>query len=155
VGLRHRLGAGSVSAVSHSGLAEPIDDSYPLTLTTGRQAGIYNTGVRSQSTDRDGLPTARMHSETIANRLSAFERGQTVIVSRRGAVTATVETDDGIPPGIIWLPIHHPAVNQLTLPTVDPESDEPNYKQCAVDLEAPTASDPPVETDPHAESVGS
>jgi len=148
-------GLAAFSAVSHGGLAEPIDDAYPLTLTTGRQAGIYNTGVRSQSTDGDGLPTARMHSETIANRLSAFERGRTVIASRRGAVTAAVETDDGIPPGLIWLPIHHPAVNQLTLPTVDPESDEPNYKQCAVALEAPTGSDPPAETDPHAESVGS
>ena len=148
-------GLAAFSAVSHNGLAEPIDDSYPLTLTTGRQAGIYNTGVRSQSSDGDGLPTARMHSETIANRLSAFERGRTVIASRRGAVTAAVETDDGIPPGLIWLPIHHPAVNQLTLPTVDPESDEPNYKQCAVDLEAPTESDPPTETDPHAEWVGS
>ena len=148
-------GLAAFSAVSHSGLAEPIDDAYPLTLTTGRQAGIYNTGVRSQSTDGDGLPTARMHSETIANRLSAFERGRTVITSRRGAITVAVETDDGVPPGIIWLPIHHPAVNRLTLPTVDPESDEPNYKQCAVGLEAPTGSDPPAETDPYAESVGS
>jgi Uncharacterized anaerobic dehydrogenase len=102
-------GHAAFSAVTHSGLAEPIDDAYPLTLTTGRQAGIYNTGVRSQPTDGDGLPTARMHSETIANRLSAFERGRTVITSRRGAVTAAVETDDGVPPGLIWLPIHHPA----------------------------------------------
>ena len=148
-------GRAAFSAVSHGGLAEPINETYPLTLTTGRQAGIYNTGVRSKSTSADGLPTARMHSETIAGRLSAFERGQTVIESRRGAVTVAVETDDGIPPGIVWLPIHNAAVNQLTLPTVDPDSDEPNYKQCAVALAAPTATEPPAETDPQAESVDS
>jgi assimilatory nitrate reductase catalytic subunit len=33
---------------------------------------------------------------------------------------------------MVWLPIHHPAVNRLTLPVVDPESAEPNLKQCAV-----------------------
>jgi assimilatory nitrate reductase catalytic subunit len=40
------------------------------------------------------------------------------------------------------LPIHHPAVNALTLPVVDPESDEPNFKQCAVDVRPPSASNP-------------
>ncbi|MFW6320583.1 MAG: assimilatory nitrate reductase NasA [Halohasta sp.] len=148
-------GLAAFSTVSHGGLAEPIDDAYPLTLTTGRLPGIYNTGVRSQSTEGDGLPTARMHSETIATRLSAFEQGQTVITSRRGAVTVAVETDDGIPPGIVWLPIHDAAVNTLTLPTVDPDSDEPNYKQCAVALSAPTATEPPAEPDLRAESVDS
>jgi len=146
-------GRAAFSAVSHGGLAEPVDDSYPLTLTTGRQAGIYNTGVRSQSTDRNGLPTARMHSETIANWLSAFERGNTVLESRRGSVRVAVETDDCIPPGIVWLPIHNAAVNTLTLPTVDPESDEPNYKQCAVALSAPTAAEPPVDSNQSSESV--
>ena len=141
------------STGSHGGLAEPVDESYPLTLTTGRQAGIYNTGVRSGSTARSGPPTARLHSETIAGWLPAFERGQTVIESRRGAVTVRVEVDDGVPPGIVWLPIHNAAVNTLTLPCVDPDSDEPNYKQCAVTLTAPTSADPPAEPACHAESV--
>ena len=145
-------GLAAFSVGNHGGLAEPLNNSYPLTLTTGRQAGIYNTGVRSHA-DGDRLPTARVHSETIASRLSAFERGQTMIESRRSAVTAAVETDDGVPPGIVWLPIHHPAVNQLTLPVVDPDSDEPNYKQCAVRLQAPTATEPPAEADPTGESV--
>ena len=146
-------GRAAFSTVSHGGLAEPVDASYPLTLTTGRQAGIYNTGVRSEPIDRERLPTARLHSETIAGWLSAFERGQTVIESRRGAVTAAVESDDGVPPGVVWLPIHHPAVNQLTLPTVDPDSDEPNYKQCAVALAAPTETDLAAESNPCTERV--
>ena len=148
-------GRAAFSVGTHGGLAEPLDEAYPLTLTTGRETGIYNTGVRSHSSEQDGLPTARMHSETIAQRLSAFERGRTVIESRRGAVTVAVETDDGVPPGIVWLPIHNAAVNTLTLPTVDPDSDEPNYKQCAVTLTAPTATEPAAETDSPVESVDS
>lgn len=58
--------------------------------------------------------------------------------SRRAAITARVEADDRIPRGLVWLPIHHPAVNELTLPETDPRSDEPNYKQCAVRLLAPS-----------------
>jgi assimilatory nitrate reductase catalytic subunit len=53
-----------------------------------------------------------------------------------------VQPDDGVPPGVVWLPIHHPAVNALTLPVVDPESDEPNFKQCAVDVRAPEPEHP-------------
>jgi assimilatory nitrate reductase catalytic subunit len=43
---------------------------------------------------------------------------------------------------MVWLSIHHPAVNALTLPVVDPESDEPNFKQCAVDVRAPQPEHP-------------
>ncbi|MGM0718783.1 MAG: molybdopterin dinucleotide binding domain-containing protein, partial [Halobacteriota archaeon] len=42
-----------------------------------------------------------------------------------------------VPEGLVWLPIHHPAVNALTLSTVDPDSGEPNFKQCAVAVDAP------------------
>ena len=34
------------------------------------------------------------------------------------------------------------AVNDLTLPAVDPRSNEPNFKQCAVELVAPDPSNP-------------
>jgi assimilatory nitrate reductase catalytic subunit len=40
---------------------------------------------------------------------------------------------------MVWLPIHHPAVNTLTLPAVDPESAEPNVKQCAAALSSADA----------------
>jgi len=56
------------------------------------------------------------------------------IESRRGSVTAVVDADEAIPEGMVWLPIHHPATNRLTIPATDPQSDEPNLKQCAVSL---------------------
>ena len=96
----------------------------------------YNTGVRTRG-DSEGDPVARINPETAAEYADAIDRGRTLIASRRGTVTAVVAPDDGVPRGMLWVPIHHPAVNALTLPAVDPESGEPNLKQCAVTLSAP------------------
>lgn len=137
-------GRARFSTGTHDGLAEPTDDEYPLTLTTGRRADAYNTGVRSRGDEADALPTARVHPETTLEHMGALDCGKTVLSSRRGSTTVAVDPDDRVPKGMVWLPIHHPAVNALTLPVVDPESDEPNFKQCAVGLSAPDGggSDP-------------
>ncbi len=123
---------------THNGVPEPTDETYPLTLITGRLAEVYNTGIRNADCDGSTLPVARMNPQTIGQRLTAFDCGKTVIESRRGRITASVEADDTVPVGIVWLPIHSPTINELTLSTVDPESEEPNLKQCAVTVSAPT-----------------
>ncbi|WP_255291519.1 assimilatory nitrate reductase NasA [Natrinema sp. CBA1119] len=136
-------------------LPEPTDESYPFTLTTARRPDAYNTGVRTRE---DEPPTARVSPATaaaIADELEAPADGHMSdeadegdedrqygrVVSRRASVTVSVETDEAIPDGVVWLPIHHPDVNDLTLPDVDPRSNEPNFKQCAVRLEAPRERD--------------
>jgi assimilatory nitrate reductase catalytic subunit len=135
-------GRARFSTGTHGGLAEPTDDAYPLTLTTARQPDAYNTGVRSRGSETDVLPVARVHPETTLEHIEALDRGRTVVASRRAAVTVQVQPDDGVPRGMLWLSIHHPAVNALTLPAVDPESAEPNVKQCAVALRAPDLENP-------------
>nr|WP_304449481.1 assimilatory nitrate reductase NasA [Halomarina sp. PSRA2] len=124
-------------------LPEPADEGYPLTLTTARAADAYNTGVRGRS---DGPPTARVHPETLAAHVPPLDDPSETtlrVESRRGAVAVRPEPDPGVPVGVVWLPIHHPMTNTLTLPETDPRSDEPNYKQCAVRLLAPPATDDP------------
>jgi assimilatory nitrate reductase catalytic subunit len=132
-------GRAHFSTVAHQRVPEPIDEEYPLTLTTGRLSGVYNTGVRTRGDDA-GRPTARMHPETIAEHLDVLDRGRTVLESRRSRVTVDVAPTDGVPPGVVWLPIHNAAANELTLSEVDPESAEPNFKQCAVGLQVPERS---------------
>ncbi|TKX68976.1 assimilatory nitrate reductase NasA [Halorubrum sp. SP9] len=129
-------GRARFSTAAHAEVPEPVDGEYPLTLTTGRADGVYNTGVRTRD-GADGAPTARIHPETIARHLEAFDRGETVIASRRGDVRVAVSANDDVPPGMIWLPIHNGAINELTLSAVDPDSAEPNLKQCAVRIAAP------------------
>ncbi len=119
---------------------EPVDERYPYTLTTGRLPDRYNTGVRSGECDSTALPTARMNPETIGDAVVAFSAGRTIIESRRGRVLVAVESDRNVPPGVIWLPIHQATINDLTMSTVDPESREPNLKQCAVQLCTPEYS---------------
>ncbi|WP_411967877.1 assimilatory nitrate reductase NasA [Haloferax sp. YSSS75] len=135
-------GRARFSTGSHDGLAEPTDEEYPLTLTTARQSDAYNTGVRSRGDETTEFPVARIHPETTLEYIEALDRGLTVVTSRRASVTVRVQPDDGVPEGMIWLSIHHPAVNALTLPTVDPQSDEPNFKQCAVSVRAPRPESP-------------
>jgi len=48
---------------------------------------------------------------------------------------------------MVWLPIHHPATNKLTLSDRDPQSKEPHFKQCAVRLASPEAEVPPLPAD--------
>jgi len=141
-----RLGRARFSNASHRGVPEPIDEAYPSRSPPGRRPDAYNTGVRTRpDADDDGSATAaRMHPETIADNLRAFDRGETVIESRRSAVTVGVAPDAHVPPGLVWLPVHNPAANRLTLSAADPESAEPNLKQCAVALRAPRTGPPPI-----------
>jgi assimilatory nitrate reductase catalytic subunit len=81
-----------------------------------------------------------MNPKSVAGALESFDRGRTVIQSRRGSVTVDVETDEAVPADMIWLPVHGAAINDLTLPMIDPKSDEPNLKQCAVSVRAPDGS---------------
>ncbi|WP_089698868.1 assimilatory nitrate reductase NasA [Halogranum gelatinilyticum] len=120
-------------------LPETADEEYPLTLTTAREADGYNTGVRSRDVDDPGPVTARINPETLATYSGSVTDQQTVLSSPRGSAPAVVEADEGIPAGMVWLPIHHPMANKLTIAATDPESDEPNYKQCAVRLVSPEA----------------
>ncbi|MEY7849354.1 assimilatory nitrate reductase NasA [Natrarchaeobius sp. A-rgal3] len=130
-------GRARFSVANHAGLAEPTDEGYPLTLTTGRRADAYNTGVRMRRVGGDGLPVARLHPEEIVEYVEALDRGRTVIESRRSAITVEVQPDNRVPPGVVWMDIHHPDVNELTIARVDPASNEPNYKQCAVAVTPP------------------
>ncbi|WP_049929264.1 assimilatory nitrate reductase NasA [Halopiger goleimassiliensis] len=138
-------GRAQFSSADAQPVPEPTDEAYPLTLTTARRPDAYNTGVRTRD---DEPPVARVSPATavaLANDIDGIPeddadvRGR--VVSRRASVEVRIETDDAIPDGVVWLPIHHPVVNELTLPDVDPRSKEPHYKQCAVRLAAPRESD--------------
>ena len=151
---------GRASFSTHDAPADPdpTDEAFPLVLTTGRRADAYNTGVRS----RDGGEqlTARIAPETVVNGGVAdggvadggvsdggfmdgdvavaadSDDGPVDLVTRRGRVRARLEMDPAVPAGVVWLPIHHPATNELTVAATDPHSAEPQYKSCAVRIES-------------------
>ena len=125
---------------------EPADDEYPLTLTTAREADGYNTGVRSRGGEAGPL-VARIHPETVEEHSGLVADDRLAVATRRGSVTVDIDRDEGVPRGMVWLPIHHPATNRLTLSERDPQSNEPHFKQCAARLVAPEAELPPAAAD--------
>jgi len=130
-------------------LPEPTTEAYPLTLTTGRESDGYNTGVRSRGGDT-AVPTVR------ANPADATDGDRVTVETERGSVAAVVAADPAVPTGVLWLSIHHPETNRLTLPAVDPRSAEPNYKQCAARLVPRTdGADVPERSDAGATSEAS
>jgi assimilatory nitrate reductase catalytic subunit len=135
------------STTGFVGVAEPTDDRYPLTLTTAREPDGYNTGIRSRESPMSEPPVVRAHPatvETYVDRASGEDDATITLETRRDAVAVRLSPDDTIPEGLLWLSIHHPMTNRLTIPDVDPESKEPNYKQCAARLVAPTEPTEPV-----------
>jgi len=138
-------GRARFSAGAGRPLPESTDEAYPLLLTTAREADGYNTGVRSrESPDDPGPLVARVHPGTLNDHRDVVEPNEADdlfvrVASRRGDVLARLSPDDAIPPDVVWLPIHHPATNDLTHPATDPRSDEPNLKQCAVRLTSPAS----------------
>ncbi|MFB6308288.1 MAG: assimilatory nitrate reductase NasA [Haloarculaceae archaeon] len=127
-------------------LPEPTDEAYPLVMTTAREADGYNTGVRSRGGEAGQL-VARIHPDTVTAHEGVVENDRVAVVCRRGRATARIDRDEGVPRGMVWLPIHHPETNRLTLSERDPQSDEPHFKQCAVRLAAPEAELPPAAAD--------
>nr|WP_306301513.1 molybdopterin dinucleotide binding domain-containing protein [Verrucomicrobium spinosum] len=116
---------------------EPPDAEYPLVLLTGRGTSAqWHTQTRTGKSAilRKLHPTALMldiHPED-ALKLKIRD-GQTVTVSsRRANITAQARVSTTMRPGQVFLPMHDPQVNQLTLSVVDPYSRQPSYKHCAV-----------------------
>jgi len=142
-------GRAQFSTGRQEGLPEPTDEEYPLVLTTAREPDGYNTGVRSRSVDDPEPLVVRVRPETAAES-DAVSDGRVRLETRRDAVPAVVERDPAVPAGLVWAPIHHPLTNRLTVDAVDPQSREPNFKQCALRL-APPAGGPAREAPTPAE----
>jgi predicted molibdopterin-dependent oxidoreductase YjgC len=125
--------------VEHSDPAEPLSAEFPLRLTTGRRLSEYNTGVQSA---RLASPLTRREalelSPTDFAALGLREGDRVRVVSRRGAVTAPVRADPGLPPGLVFLTLHQPDAvdtNALTIEATDPRAGTAEFKAAAVRVE--------------------
>jgi formate dehydrogenase major subunit len=122
---------------------EQTDAEYPLVLITGRQLEHWHTGsMTRRATVLDALEpaaTASLHSSEL-HRLG-LQPGDTVdIASRRGRVRLQVRQDDGTPLGTVFIPFAYQeaAANLLTNSALDPFGKIPEFKYCAVRIEAAT-----------------
>ncbi len=125
---------------------EPIDREFPLVLTSGRIYAHWHTLTRTGKSDkllkRDPNPYVEIHPSD-ARRIGV-EDGQLIsIQSRRGTIRLPARVSETLRPGLLFAPFHwgdlwgeDRAINYLTIAALDPQSNQPELKYCAVAVEA-------------------
>ena len=121
--------------------AEKPSAEFPFVLITGRQLEHWHTGsMTRRSTVLDAIEpmaTASLHGDELA-RLGVQPGALVGIRSRRGMVQVRVRRDDGTPRGTVFMPFAYveAAANLLTNAALDPFGKIPEFKYCAVAVEA-------------------
>ncbi len=134
-------GRGKLVPASFMPAAELPDDEYPLVLITGRELEHWHTGAmtrRARVLDAiEPAPTVSMNPADML-RLDIAAGDNVTVSSRRGNITLTVCADDSIANKTVFIPFcyYEAAVNLLTNPALDPFGKIPEFKYCAVKIEA-------------------
>jgi formate dehydrogenase alpha subunit len=137
-------GRGRFHAIDHLPPAELPDAEYPLVLTTGRVLYHWHGGEISRRAK--GLlevsPEALVEiNPEDAAKIGLNARRAVRIRSRRGEMVARAVVTDRVAPGVVFGNFHFPGphnVNNLTIGALDPVAKIPEYKVCAVAIEAVT-----------------
>ena len=121
--------------------AEQPDADYPMVLMTGRQLEHWHTGsMTRRASVLDALEPAATASMCAADMARmGLVPGQNIrVASRRGAVELQLRQDDGTPEGVVFIPFAYveAAANELTHAALDPFGKIPEFKYCAVKIEA-------------------
>ena len=134
-------GRGLFHAVEYIPPSEVTDKEYPFILSTGRVLYHYHTGTMT----RRSLGTTELCPESLvelnpadADKFNISDGQMIKVTSRRGSVSAKTRITEKSPQGTIFMNFHfaEAAVNLLTNPVLDPIGKIPEYKVCAVKLEA-------------------
>ncbi|MFE8116678.1 formate dehydrogenase subunit alpha [Brenneria goodwinii] len=121
---------------------ELVDEDYPLVLCTVREVGHYS--CRSMTGNCTALQTladepgyVQVNPED-AERLGLRDQQLAWVSSRRGKVITRVAVSERVNKGAVYMTYQWwiGACNELTLDHLDPISKTPEYKYCAVKLEA-------------------
>ena len=142
---RFSRGLGRFAAVDHVPPAELPDDEYPLMLTTGRVIFHWHGGeMTHRARNLEAMyPEAlvEIHPKD-ASKANINDGTLMKVASRRGEIIAKAQVTDRVEPGLIFTTFHfaESAANFLTNPALDPQAKIPEYKVCAVRIEAVDAS---------------
>jgi len=128
--------------IEHRPAAEDLDTEYPVYLTTGRLMQHYQSGAQTRRVralrEAQPEPMVEVHPDLAeAHQLSEGDRVR--VVSRRGAAEGLVRITETVRPDTVFMPFHWggaSSANLVTNPALDPVSKMPEFKVCAVRLEA-------------------
>ena len=124
-----------VAEVKPSG--DPLDEEYPLHLTTGRVVSQFLSGTQTRRigplVDQIPEPRVEIHPE-LASKHGIATGDLVTVTSRRASVTLQALVVRTIRPDTVFIPYHWPgkkSANNLTHRTLDPRSKIPEYKSSA------------------------
>jgi ferredoxin-nitrate reductase len=124
---------------------ESSDHEFPFVLTTGRLYSHWHTLTRTAKCEklvrREPGPFVEMHPQDAA--CLEISQGDLVqLSSRRGTIQLPARLDDGVSPGMVFVPFHwgdlfapQNAANYLTISAIGRVAKQPELKFCAVAVE--------------------
>ncbi len=123
---------------------ESPDEEFPFVLITGRQLEHWHTGSMTRRSEvLDAIESVATVSMNIADmKALGIQSGDSITVkSRRGRIHIQTRLDNGTPPGTVFIPFAYAeaAANLLTNAALDPFGKIPEFKYCAVAIEASKA----------------
>ena len=135
-------GKGLFHITEHLPAQELPDEDYPWCLTTGRVLYHWHG---AEMTRRSRALTS-LYPESLleiaredGERIGLNGRTRVRVISRRGEMTARAQISERVPPGLVFGNFHFPEeanINNVTIAAVDPVAKIPEYKVCAVRIEA-------------------
>ncbi len=141
---------------------EMPDNDYPFLLNTGRLPHQWHTMTKTGKVAKlnklNPGPFIEIHPEDAA-RLEIADGDATEIASRRGRAVLPAAISDRVRPGNCFAPFHwndvfgeYLAINAVTNDAVDPISNQPEFKACAVTLAKVAVSAPDPAAKPAADA---
>jgi assimilatory nitrate reductase catalytic subunit len=127
--------------------AEMPDDEYPIILTTGRVVSHFLSGTQTRRIgslmEQYPQPRCEIHPR-LAEKLGIADNDFVKVESRRGEIVVRAQVVKTIRPDTVFVPYHWPldrSANNCTIRAIDPVSNIPEFKICAVRVsktDAPT-----------------
>jgi len=119
---------------------DPVDDQYPVYLTTGRVVSQYLSGTQTRRlgglVDIYPQPRLEIHPR-LAEKHDIHDGDAVIVTTRRSEMTLPALVTKTIRPDTVFIPYHWPekqSANQLTHRTLDPRSKIPEYKVSACNV---------------------
>jgi assimilatory nitrate reductase catalytic subunit len=116
---------------------DPVNDDYPLYLTTGRVVSQYLSGTQTRRIgallDQYPEPRIEIHPQ-LAQQHGIRDKDSVIVTTRRSEISVKAMVVRTIRPDTVFVPYHWPgnkSANQLTHRTLDPRSKIPEFKVSA------------------------
>lgn len=133
-------GIGTFHTIHYLPPAEVTDDDYPLILTTGRI--LYQFHTRTMTGKEEGICEIAGSSyveisPSTATRLQIVDGEEVAVSSRRGKIKVPARVTNMVSDDVVFIPFHfsEQSVNRLTNEALDPVTNIPELKVCAVRID--------------------